>query len=52
VVVNVNADAGGLPAGPLGAQYTTAAGGQFVAARIASSPDGLSYIGNQGVFNQ
>jgi len=51
VVVNVNADAGNLPVGPLGAQFTSA-NGQFVAARIANTPDGLSYIGNQGVFNQ
>jgi hypothetical protein len=52
VVVNVNADAGGLPAGPLGAQYTTGTGGQFIAARIANTPDQLSYVGNQGVNNQ
>jgi hypothetical protein len=51
-VVNVNADAGNLPVGPLGAQYTTGFGGQFVAARIASSPSGTSYVGNQGVYNQ
>jgi hypothetical protein len=51
LVVNVNADAGNLPVGPLGAQYT-AASGQFVAARIANTPDGLSYVGNQGVVNQ
>ena len=50
IVVNVNADAGGLPVGPLGAQYTSS--GQFVAARVSSSPDLTSFIGNQGVVNQ
>jgi hypothetical protein len=50
VVVNVNADSGGLPVGPLGAQFTST--GQFVAARISNSPDQTSYIGNQGVANQ
>jgi len=51
VVVNVNADAGNLPVGPLGAQFTTA-NGQFVATRIAYTPDGLTYVGTQGVNNQ
>jgi hypothetical protein len=47
-VVGVNADARSLPAGPLGAQFS-AASGQFVATRIASTSDGLSYIGTEGV---
>jgi len=51
VVVNVNADAGNLPVGPLGAQYTSS-NGAFVAARVANTPDGLSYVGTQGVNNQ
>jgi len=51
-VVNVNADAGNLATGPLGAQYTTAAGGQFVAAAVANTTDNVSYIGSQGVANQ
>jgi hypothetical protein len=51
VVVNVNADAGNLPVGPLGAQYTSA-NGAFVAARVANTPDGLTYVGTQGVNNQ
>jgi hypothetical protein len=51
VVVNVNADAGNLPVGPLGAQFTSA-NGQFVAARVANTPDNLFWVGTQGVFNQ
>jgi hypothetical protein len=51
VVVDVNADAGNLPVGPLGAQYTSALG-QFVAARISNDPGQTTYIGNQGVGNQ
>jgi hypothetical protein len=47
-VVNVNADAAGLPAGPFGAQYRSA-GVPIVATRIGRTPDGLSYIGSQGV---
>jgi hypothetical protein len=51
-VVGVNADAAGLPPGPLGAQYvsTSAAtsNGSLVAARIANTPDQVAYIGNQG----
>jgi hypothetical protein len=52
LVVNVGTDAAGLPAGPLGAQYTTAAGGQFIATSIGNTGDKLSYVGNQGVVNQ
>jgi hypothetical protein len=51
VTVNVNADAGNLAVGPLGAQYTTSSG-QFVAAAIANTLDQTSYIGSQGVANQ
>jgi hypothetical protein len=52
-VVGVNADATGLPAGPLGALYTSTSAatsnGSLVAARIATTPDHLTYIGSQGV---
>jgi hypothetical protein len=48
LTINVNADAGGLPQGPLGAVYTTSSG-SFVAARVANDPGQKSYIATQGV---
>ena len=47
-VVNVNTETRTLPLGPLGARFTST-DGPFVATRIANMPDGLSYIGDQGV---
>ncbi len=51
--VNVNADAGSLPAGSLGATFIVTSGranDQFVATNIANSADGRSYTGNQGAL--
>jgi hypothetical protein len=48
LTINVNADAGGLPQGPLGAVYTTSSG-SFVAARVANDPGQKSFIATQGV---
>lgn len=51
--VNVNSDAGSLPAGALGATFVVTSSGandSFVATNIANTSDGLSYTGNQGAL--